>query len=120
MDSRVITARRTPVSLMYTLPKGATNSMVHVVNVMNKVLKEKLNNAHLTFSCEKSTFGQSTIMGMGPLCGTYGRKTSLAKVNAINEMKECKPQTKVRRFLEACAFYRKCFHITLMYLSPWN
>jgi hypothetical protein len=40
------------------------------------------------------------------LCGPYGRKLSLAKVEAISAMKhDCNSATEVRIFLGACAFY---------------
>ena len=43
---------------------------------------------------------------VGHLCGSYGRKPSPTKVEAISVMKEeCGSITEVRRFLEACAFY---------------
>ena len=156
VDSRDITTMRTPIGLvrMCTLPQGATNSVAHMVNAMNKVLRDcipditmpflddipikgclveekdeskdedgcrrfvinhikdsekvlqKLEDANLTFSGEKSAFGQPEILVVGHLCGSYGRKPSPSKVNAIQEMKEeCVSQTEVRRFLGACAFY---------------
>ena len=156
LDSRDITTMRTPIGLvrMCTLPQGATNSVAHMMNAMNKVLRdcipditmpflddipikgcpesekdesldqdgcrrfvsnhikdcgrvlERLEGAGLTFSGEKSAFGQHEILVVGHLCGPYGRKPSPAKVNAIQEMREeCGTQTEVRRFLGACAFY---------------
>jgi transposase InsO family protein len=156
IDSRDITTMRTPIGLvrMCTLPQGATNSVAHMVNAMNKVLKDcipnitmpflddipikgcsneekdeskgkegcrkfvadhmkdcekvlqRLEDANLTFSGEKSAFGQPEILVVGHLCGAYGRKPSPSKVNAIQDMKEeCENQTEVRRFLGACAFY---------------
>ena len=40
MGSRDITMMKTPIGLVWmcTLPLGATNSNVHMINVMNKVL----------------------------------------------------------------------------------
>ena len=156
VDSRDITTMRTPIGLvrMCTLPQGATNSVAHMVNAMNKVLRDcipditmpflddipikgsleeekdeskdeagcrrfvmdhikdcekvlkKLEDANLTFSGEKSAFGQPEVLVVGHLCGAYGRKPSPTKVDAIQEMKEeCISQTEVRRFLGACAFY---------------
>ena len=156
VDSRDITTMRTPIGLvrMCTLPQGATNSVAHMVNAMNKVLKDcipditmpflddipikgcsdeekdeskdkdgcrkfvmdhmkdcekvlqRLEDANLTFSGEKSAFGQPEILVVGHMCGAYGRKPSPSKVNAIQDMKEeCENQTDVRRFLGACAFY---------------
>jgi hypothetical protein len=75
-----------------------------------KVLRS-LEAAHLTLSGEKSVFGQEEILVVGHLCGPYGRRPSLAKVNAIQAMKEeCESQSKVRRFLGACAFITFGFH----------
>ena len=68
-----------------------------------KVL-QRLEDARLTFSGEKSAFGQSEIMVVGHLCEPYGRKPSPAKVEAISAMKaDCSSVTDVRRFLGACA-----------------
>ena len=61
---------------------------------------------HLTLSGEKSTFGKDEILIVGHLCGPYGRRPSPVKFNAIQAMIEiCKSQSKVFRFLSACAFY---------------
>ena len=126
VESRDITTMRTPLGLvrMCTLPQGGTNSVAHMVNAMNKVLRDcipditmpflddipikgcpveekdetiapdgcrifvvthiedcervlqRLEDARLTFSGEKSAFGQSEIMVVGHLCGPYGRKPS--------------------------------------------
>jgi hypothetical protein len=66
------------------------------------------------FSGEKSAFGQPEIMVLGHLCGAYGHKPSPSKVNAIQDMKEeSVRQTKVRRFLGACAFY----HIWILHYA---
>ena len=164
VDSRDITTMRTPIGLvrMCTLPQGATNSVAHMVNAMNKVLRDcipdimmpflddipikgsleeekdeskdeagcrrfvmdhikdcekvlkKLEDANLTFSGEKSAFGQPEVLVVGHLCGAYGRKPSPTKVDAIQEMKEeCISQTEVRRFLGACAFY----HIWILHYT---
>ena len=48
---------------------------------------QKLDDANLTFSGEKFAFGQPEILVVGHLCGSYGRKPSSSKVNAIQEMK---------------------------------
>ena len=42
IDNCDITTMRTPIGLMRmcSLPQGATNSMAHMVNAMNKVLKD--------------------------------------------------------------------------------
>ena len=156
VESRDITTMRTPLGLvrMCTLPQGGTNSVAHMVNAMNRVLRDcipeitmpflddipikgcpedakdesidaegcrkfvadhiadcekilrRLESARLTFSGEKSAFGQPEILVVGHLCGSYGRKPSPAKVEAIAAMKEeCGSVTEVRRFLGACAFY---------------
>ena len=70
-----------------------------------KVL-QRLEDANLTFSGEKSAFGQPEILVVGHLCAAYDRKPSPSKLNAIQDMEEeCENQTGVRRFLGACAFY---------------
>jgi hypothetical protein len=79
----------------------------HIANC-EKVLRG-LENANLTFSGEKSTFGQPEILVVGHLCGAFGHKPSPTKVDAIQAMnEECTTQTEVRRFLGACAFYHIC------------
>ena len=156
MDSRDITTMRTPIGLvrMCTLPQGATNSVAHMMNGMNKVLRDhiphrtmpflddipikgcleeekdeeigldgcrkfvsdhiadcedilkNLEEAHLTISGEKSSFGRSEVRIVGHLCGPYGRKPDPAKVDGINAMEDiCKSTSEVRRFLGACVFY---------------
>ena len=153
VESRDITTMWTPLSLvrMCTLLQGGTNSVAHMVNALNKVLRDcipditmsflddisskgcpveeemiglhgcrkfvadhvddyekvrqRLEGARLTFSGEKSSFGQSEIMVVGHLCGPYGRKPSPAKVEAISAMKDCKSVTEVWRFWGACTFY---------------
>ena len=66
----------------------------------------RLEGAQLTFSGEKSAFGQSDVLVIGHLCRPYRRKPSPAKVEAISAMKEeCKSVTEVWRFLGACTFY---------------
>ena len=76
----------------------------HIAN-FEKIL-QRLEGARLTFSGEKSAFGQPEILVVGHLCGSYGRKPSPTKVEAISAMKEeCGSVTEVRRFLGACAFY---------------
>jgi hypothetical protein len=49
---------------------------------------QSLEQAHLTLSGEKSAFGKREILVVGHLCGHYGRKPSLVKVDAIQTMKE--------------------------------
>ncbi|KAL3686249.1 hypothetical protein R1sor_004271 [Riccia sorocarpa] len=65
-----------------------------------------LEEVHLTLSGTKSTFGVRKIVIVGHLCGSYGRKPDLAKVNAIQKIREvCSSLTEVRRFLGALVFY---------------
>jgi hypothetical protein len=72
---------------------------------LEKVL-QRLEDARLTFSGEKSAFVQSKILVVRHLCRPYGRKPSPTKVEAISAMKnDCKSVTEVRRFLGVCAFY---------------
>ena len=155
MQSRDLTTMRTPLGLvrMCTLPQGATNSVAHMMNGMNKVLRDfipektmpflddvpikgcaeedkietldakgcrkfvadhivdcekiltRLEEVHLTLSGAKSMFGVKEVLVVGHLCGPYGRKPSMEKVDAIQRMKECANTTEVRRFLGACMFY---------------
>ena len=86
-------------------PDGCRKFVATHIDDCEKVL-QRLEGARLTFSGEKSAFGQSEIMVVGHLCGPYGRKPSPAKVEAISAMKQdCNSVTEVRRFLGACAFY---------------
>ena len=123
----------TPIGLvqMCTLRQGATNSVAHMINAINKVLwdyipeitmpflddipmkgctsedkdetvndqgcwmfvtkhihdcekvVQKLEDARLTLSGEKSAFEQEKILVVRDLCGPYNRKPSPAKVNTI-------------------------------------
>lgn len=65
----------------------------------------RLEEVHLTLSGAKSMFGVREVLVVGHLCGPYGRKPSMEKVDAIQRMKECVNTTEVRRFLGACIFY---------------
>ena len=86
-------------------PNGCRRFVATHINDCEKVL-QRLEDARLTFSGEKSAFGQSEIMVVGYLCGPYGRKPSPAKVEAISAMEpDCSSVTEVRRFLGACMFY---------------
>ena len=86
-------------------PDGCRKFVATHINDCEKVLR-RLEGAKLTFSGGKSAFGQAEIMVVGHLCGSYGRKPSPAKVEAISAMKhDCSSVTEVRRFLGACAFY---------------
>ena len=61
---------------------------------------------NLTLSGQKSIFGVNEVLIVGHMCGPYGRRPSLAKVDAIDRMEEtCSSVSKVRRFLGACVFY---------------
>ena len=153
--SRDITTMRTPLGClkMCTLPQGATNSVAHMQNAMNRILQpfipektrpflddipikgcaegvkdetlredgirkfvwdhiqdveailQRLIEAGVTLSGEKSAFGLKEILVVGHMCGTYGRKPNGAKVDAIGRMKDCTAAQKVRRFLGGCIFF---------------
>ena len=79
----------------------------------------RLEGAQLTFSGEKSAFGQSESLVVWHRCGSYSRKPSPTKVEAISVMKEeCRSVTKVRRFLGACVFYHIWIpHYAHIYIS---
>ena len=51
VDSRDITAIRTPIGLMRmcTLPQGATTSVAHMMNAMNKVLRDFVSKVTMPF-----------------------------------------------------------------------
>ena len=66
----------------------------------------RLEEANLTLSVEKSSFGVSKITVVGHLCGPYGRRPNPTKVNVIQLMKDCKNVIEVRRFLGACLFFK--------------
>ena len=76
-------------------PDGCRRFVATHINDCEKVL-QRLEDVRLTFSGEKSAFGQSEIMVVGHLCGPYGRKPSPAKVEAISAMKpNCSSVTEV-------------------------
>ena len=86
-----------------TLDKDGCRKFVtdHVTDY--EMILQKLERACLTFLGEKLTFVQSEILVVGHLCGSYGRKPSAVKVEAISEMKDKgKSTTQVQRFLGAC------------------
>ena len=59
-------------------------------------LLHRLEGVGLTFSREKLAFGQKEIIVVGHLCVPYGRKPSLRKVIAIQEMREeCETHTEI-------------------------
>ena len=51
VESRDITTMQTPLSLvrMCTLPQGGTNSVAHMVNTMNKVLRDCISDITMPF-----------------------------------------------------------------------
>ena len=74
---------------------GCRRFVIDHISDCEKIL-HRLESARLIFSEEKSTFGQPEILVVGHLCGSYGRKPSLAKVEATSSMKEeCGSITKV-------------------------
>jgi hypothetical protein len=76
-------------------PDGCRKFVTTHVDDCEKVL-QRLEDTMLTFSGEKSAFGQLEIMLVGHLYGPYGRKPSLAKVEAISAMKhDCNLVTEV-------------------------
>ena len=94
---------------------GFRRFVIDHITDYEKIL-QRLECARLTFSGEKSALGQPEILVVGHLCGSYGRKPSPTKVEAISAMKEeCGPVIEVRRFLGACAFYHiwipHCAHV---------
>ena len=52
---------------------------------------QRLEGARLTFSGEKSAFGQPEILVVVHLCGSYGLKPSLTKVEAMSARKNADP-----------------------------
>jgi hypothetical protein len=140
-----LTTLRTPLGLvrMCTLSQRATNSMAHMMNAMNKELRDfipektmpfldnlpikgciekekdetlnskwcrkfvahhinhcdrilsKLEEVHLTLSRVKLIFGVNKVLIVENMCGPYGQKPSMEKVDAIQRMKECTNTTKV-------------------------
>ena len=72
---------------------GCRRFVIDHIKDCEKVL-QKLEDANVTFSGEKTAFDQPEILVLGHLCGSYGRNPSPSKVNAIHEMKEgCESQT---------------------------
>ena len=67
-------------------PDGCQKFVATHIDDREKVL-QRLEDARLTFSGEKSAFGQSEIMVVGHVCRPYDRKPSPAKVEAISAMK---------------------------------
>ena len=83
---------------------GCRKFVVDHMKDCEKVL-QRLKDANLTFSREKSAFGQPKNLVVGHLCGAYDQKPSSSKVNVIKDMKEeCITQIEVRRFLGVCVF----------------
>ena len=67
-------------------PDGCRRFVATHIDDCERVL-QRLENTRLTFSREKSVFGQSEIMVVGHLCGPYGRKPSPTKVEVISAMR---------------------------------
>jgi hypothetical protein len=136
VESRDLTTMRTPLGLvrMFSLLQGGTNSVAHMVNAMNKVLRDcipditmpflddipikgclveerddtvkpdgcrrfvathigdcekvlqRLEDARLTFSGEKSAFGQSEVLVAGHLCGPYRRKLTVFTLSIVGRL----------------------------------
>jgi hypothetical protein len=76
----------------------------HITNV-DRIL-ERLEEVDLTLSIDKSKFGFDEIIVVEHLCGRYGRKPNLEKVDAITRIKARSSITEIRRFLGACVFYQ--------------
>ena len=73
---------------------GCRRFVMDHIKDCEKVLK-KLEDANLTFSGEKSAFGQPRVFLVEHFCGAYGQKPPATKVDAIQEMKEeCIPRHK--------------------------
>ena len=62
---------------------GCQRFVANHIGDYEKVL-QRHENVRLTFSREKSAFGQPEILVVGHLCGPYGRRPSPAKVEAIS------------------------------------
>lgn len=50
-------------------------------------------------------FGVNDILIVMHMCGSYGYKSSMQKINVIQKMKEYANTTEVRRSLDVCMFY---------------
>ena len=89
-----------------TLTKGGIRKFVldHIQDV--EAILQRLIEAGVTLSGEKSAFGLQEIVVVGHLCGSYGRKPNHRKVEVIGKIKDCSSVQEVRRFLGACVFYR--------------
>jgi hypothetical protein len=71
-----------------------------------EAILQRLIEVGLTLSGEKSSFALEENMVVGQICGASGKRPSKLKVDAINEMKDCRTTSEVRRFLGACIFFR--------------
>ena len=89
-----------------TLMQGGIRKFVydHIQDV--EAILQRLTEAGVTLSGEKSAFGLQEIVVVGHLCGAYGRKPNQEKVEVIGKIKDCASVPEVRRFLGACVFYR--------------
>ncbi|KAL2630017.1 hypothetical protein R1flu_014703 [Riccia fluitans] len=85
--------------------RGCRRYVTEHIEDCEKILSH-LEEAHLTLSGAKSTFGVWEVVIVGHLCGSFGRKPDPAKIDVIVRIKEvCNSLTDVRRFLGACIFY---------------
>jgi hypothetical protein len=89
-----------------TLTTGGIRKFIwdHIQDV--EAILQRLIEAGVTLSGEKSAFGLQEIVVVGHLCGPYGRKPNHDKVEVIGKIKDCTSVPEVRRFLGACVFYR--------------
>ena len=71
---------------------GCEHFVSNHIKDWEKVL-QRLEGASLTFSWEKSRFGQREILVIEYLCGPYGQKPSPRKVDVVQEIKECNHTT---------------------------
>jgi hypothetical protein len=71
-----------------------------------ETILQRLIEAEVTLSGEKSMFGLQEIVVVGHLCGSYGCKPNHQKVEIIGKIKDCSFVQEVRGFLGVCVFYR--------------
>jgi hypothetical protein len=69
IESRDLTTMRTPLGLvlMFTLPQGGTNSVAHMVNAMNKVLRDCIPDITMP---SWTTFRERDVVKVD-VCGSY-------------------------------------------------
>lgn len=93
-------------------PKGCRKFVANHIVECDKILT-RLEEVHLILSGAKSMFGVKEVLVVGYMCGSYGHKPSVEKVDAIQRMKDCTNTTEFRRFLCTCMFY----HIWIPYFA---